>query len=623
VDSDPAGDDGDGNDGGDGQVDIGGDAPESDEVDISGFELDISAASVHSPHGDENHPRYGRNTGPSLAQQHQKMGRLLSSSVHGGTAHHIASYGADDPRSSAVRELLAARANPHALDNERMTPLHHAAAFNRRRACALLMARKSHVNAGSVDGETPLHLACRAATGLSPGISYQPTDRRAVGAHAALFLLQEAGADPNVADLSGRTPLMIAAETGQAILLEALVRAGASVGARDAMGLSACERARGVVGNAAIVASMEAAIETAETNLAEALRALDPGTATGLVHKGNARAVVDGLPVLHHAVMTKSVLFVDHVLACGADPGAVAEESRETAVHLCARIDAPDDIATLLLLAGAPLRARDGEGRSLLHVAAAHDRQRLCVELIDNGLEVGLNNVDGEGRTVLAAAAGAGAERTLATLLTRADDSTIGAAALREARDTAGQTASELAEAGGHTGCMSLLSTATAVPITANLPLGRSAEGDALEDTHSELTATAGTWLLARMFLLCRAGDAIALAPLVSTGNVNTRDPASGDTLLHAAVRARSRECVVLLLGRGASPTALDASARSALDISGDTAAEGGDAGLRALLLVAYLRGGGGGGGGGSAKKRRNPALVGHGMAGLGSPLRR
>ncbi len=75
------------------------------------------------------------------------------------------------------------------------------------------------------DGRTLLDLACRAATGdiaipLDPGTSEQ---------HAAVDMILRAGADPNVPDHDGWTPLHTAGMAGHTDLARRLIEAGASV----------------------------------------------------------------------------------------------------------------------------------------------------------------------------------------------------------------------------------------------------------------------------------------------------------------------------------------------------------------------------------------------------------
>ncbi len=96
-------------------------------------------------------------------------------------------------KSSSVRFLLKAGADPSRIHFRGRTALHHAATCENTDCLKLLLEEKADLEKPDDDGRTPLH---HAADGLN-----QP---------ASLRMLLDAGANVNARDKDGRTPLQLA-----------------------------------------------------------------------------------------------------------------------------------------------------------------------------------------------------------------------------------------------------------------------------------------------------------------------------------------------------------------------------------------------------------------------------
>jgi ankyrin repeat protein len=141
-----------------------------------------------------------------------------------------------------IQKLLEAGANPNALINTtpraRMrdgsprivysTALMRAAFSGDIDSVKLLIAHGAHPHIASRDKETTLMAAC--GTGFINGYHRQrsPAERLEV-----VKLLIELGEDVNAADAYGITPLMVAANLGDAAIVQYLIDKGANVAAHD------------------------------------------------------------------------------------------------------------------------------------------------------------------------------------------------------------------------------------------------------------------------------------------------------------------------------------------------------------------------------------------------------
>ncbi len=150
----------------------------------------------------------------------------------GFTALHFAALAGSD---KVATVFLANGANVDAKGKNNVTPLMMASLENENKVVALLLAHGADVNFQSEDGFTPLFLAI--SIGLEDN---EETAKRFTTSNETVALLLIYGADVNTkitvtkseyADLSGFTPLHIAAVSHNAKMVTMLIEHGAKVNA--------------------------------------------------------------------------------------------------------------------------------------------------------------------------------------------------------------------------------------------------------------------------------------------------------------------------------------------------------------------------------------------------------
>jgi ankyrin repeat protein len=160
----------------------------------------------------------------------------------------------------------------------------------------------------------------------------------------------------------------------------------------------------------------------------------------------NAGASIIGRELLT-AVATKGSKCVALILQAGADTSALVGKDGKTALHYAAECIKDAVIVDLLLKAGAAIDAKDIEGRTPLHGAAAAGNDK-CVDMLLKG-GADKNAEDRDSCTPLPSAVFAGDSRCVELLLN--------AGAYKDAMNRDGTTALMVAAGKGNTECVKLL----------------------------------------------------------------------------------------------------------------------------------------------------------------------
>ena len=144
-------------------------------------------------------------------------------------SHFNGDKASDDTQNDIVRFLIELGVDPKAPDDKGMSALHYAARNGFAAVARTLLDQGVKVNGKSKRGWTPLFDA------LYRHNSYPPDSK----SEAIVDLLLARGAEVNVIDAEGKTPLMLAANFRSAKVVKILIDAGARLRDRDNSGKSA------------------------------------------------------------------------------------------------------------------------------------------------------------------------------------------------------------------------------------------------------------------------------------------------------------------------------------------------------------------------------------------------
>ena len=456
---------------------------------------------------------------------------------------------------SDLWQATLAKSTPESRAASRLAAsLHEAVKGRDIEQVRLLLAKGANVNAKDGIGHTPLYFALRnndpeivkilvekgADVSLTVERNY-PLLQFAVwyGNLDTVRLLVNHGAKLDAKDQSGWTPFRHAAAARKRDLVEFFVGKGVDL---PALHLAAC------VGDLARVealvkqgANVDAKDELGWTPLYWATCLARIEVAKFLVANGASVNVVTndaGTPLMQ-AVMAGDRELVDLILSGGADINAKSQDGR-TALHYAA-VYGYREVAEFLIAKGADVNAKTNGGQTPLDVALLQNRAAMVEMLTAKGAEV----------STLAIAARMGDLARVKTLLEKGADI--------NAQDNSGRTALHYAAERGFKEIVEvLLAKGANVNVGAFGSENKTAADFAMHSNHSEIVEllfSKGADISALHVALMREDRAKAKDLIENGADVRKRSP-WGMTALHLAVGANFTDVAELLIAKGADVNA-------------------------------------------------------------------
>lgn len=219
------------------------------------------------------------------------------------------------------------------------------------------------------------------------------------------FLLEQIGVDVDESDEDGITALTLAAYFGNPQIVSYLLDKGAEIDRVTLKKMSALMFAAQQGKQTALEtlisrgANVNLATERGETALALACINESHECVSILIRSGadvNVKDNFNWYPI-QIAVSNKDLLSVKHLVEGGADLNVFSDSPEQC--HLCplslAILSESIEIAGLLLQNGAQVSIRNGEGRTILHVACTKDYSWMTLALIRHGIDVNGGDING------------------------------------------------------------------------------------------------------------------------------------------------------------------------------------------------------------------------------------
>jgi ankyrin repeat protein len=341
---------------------------------------------------------------------------------------------------STIRALLQANASLTGRDSLGNTALHTAVRSNAPQAAEALLDANINIDAYNLYGQTPLHDAVR------------------LGAYDLQIILVRRGANIEVRDNEGNTPLLLSVRMGTFRCTEHLIASGSDIAARNNNGDTSLHMAVRdersdlvslLLQNGAPIYSQNA---EGESPFTIALSFQDDRSQTGasrmistLLTTDRARLADDeGRTPLHIAVLHgMSISKLEIIVNQGGRVNAV-ERAGRTPLRLA--VDMNNwEAARYLVGAGSDIFAVARDGRSPAEIALGRGASAVRAVFIGKAITAR----DSSGNTILHYAARNGNRDMVSLLLELGAD--------RSVRNTAGESAADIAERWGNTVAVSLL----------------------------------------------------------------------------------------------------------------------------------------------------------------------
>eukprot|EP01036_Dinobryon_divergens_P031629 gene31629-41062_t len=347
------------------------------------------------------------------------------------------------------------------------------------------------------------------------------------GHHDIVTLLLDRGANPNLANKNGNTPLHAAAHEGHSDVVTLLLKRGAN---------------RNLVSKAE-----RKPIDAARANGHYKIVSLLDSKPSGMHAQG---------PILFEAAERGNLTEVTAALDAGADVNWQNEDRTDCIALFIAARNFHEDVMTLLLDWGANPNLASKNGTTALHMTAQRSSRDVVALLMDRGADPNLVE-QRHGETALHWAAEKGHRNIVALLLERGAD--------RNLINQAGKRPIDVARAEGHGTIVSLLEKDSHGLIEKGLALYDASKGGNLSKVIAALDAGADVnWKnddqndCTSLFVAAKNNHSEVVIHLLEKGGNPNLSSTNGNSPLHAATYEGHRSVMVPLLERGADPNLVE-----------------------------------------------------------------
>ena len=354
--------------------------------------------------------------------------------VEGGELLKVAGGRGGKERGKLIPLFLSNGADIEEKDEKGRTPLVSAAFWGSEEIVQILVDSGASVAAKDQQGQTALHWLAYSGV-ITPASETEDVD----------LMQLVRGSDLEATDTKGRTPLILAAQNGNAKTVRQLIDSKANIMATDENDWSALHHAAKEGRQSVIPLLQGADLEAREKKenstplILAAEEGKDEAVRTLMNMKANTMASDKyGFTALHSAANSGYEEVVQLMIQMGAS-FKTKNQRGESPLHTAAR-KGKDDVVRVLVEAGAPLETKDNHGRTPLIVAAEYGKDAAVSILLSQGADIAATT--GRKITALHSAADFGYKSTVKLLIERGADP--------KALNSKEQTAEEMADDSGY-----------------------------------------------------------------------------------------------------------------------------------------------------------------------------